>query len=119
MSRRAGYSVLEVLVAFAVMAMVFAVLIPGQSALLGRTITADERLLATDFAASRMDAIGITGPITPGISEDRYRDWIVSERRLLQAAPADTLTLISVTIEIRSAATGDLIASLSAARVAE
>lgn len=49
---RQGFSLLEVLIAFAIMAMVFAALLPGQSDLLTRAHRSNDELLAADILAS-------------------------------------------------------------------
>ena len=57
MPSRAGFSLLEVLIAFAVMAAVLGALVPGQAAMAARTGEAAGRLLAADYALSRLDAV--------------------------------------------------------------
>ena len=56
-SVRAGFSLLEVLIAFAVMAAVLGALLPGQAAMAARTGEAMERLPAADTALSRAGAL--------------------------------------------------------------
>ena len=77
MNHRSGYSLFEVLLAFTILAMVLAVLLPGQSNLLRRANDAPARLLALDYAASRLAAIGVETAPQPGNTEYRYRDWLV------------------------------------------
>ena len=55
MKENAGYSVIEVLVAFAIMALTLAVLLPGQANLGARAAIAHEETLAYDFALSRIE----------------------------------------------------------------
>ena len=57
MPSRAGFSLLEVLIAFAVMAAVLGALVPGQAAMAARTGEATGRLLAADYALSRAGAL--------------------------------------------------------------
>lgn len=75
MNRRAGYSLFEVLIAFAVMAMVLVVLIPGQAKLLARASDADDRALAFDLALSQMAQLGISEPLAFGESTHQHGDW--------------------------------------------
>lgn len=77
--RRAGYSLFEVLLSFAIMSMVLAVILPRQSGLLGRVALIDERHLAHDYALSRLDRLGLSDPLTPGIITQYYRGWRVTQ----------------------------------------
>lgn len=99
MNRRAGYSLFEVLIAFAIMSLVLAVLIPSQSLLLRRTTTSAEHALAQDFAVSRMEAAGVETELQSGLRESQYRDWEVRETTVPSAVVADKQTYI-VTIEV-------------------
>lgn len=76
MNRRSGYSILEVLIAFAVMSITLAVLLPGQMQLMGRAGTAAERALAHDLALSRIDTIKMLG--SEG-GQDRFDNWRITE----------------------------------------
>lgn len=76
MNRNAGYSMFEVLVAFAVMSMVLAVLLPGQIQLLQRTDTAAQKALAQDYALSRLELARVTADWPSG--QETYRSWAVS-----------------------------------------
>ena len=69
---RAGFSLLEVLIAFAVMAAVLGALVPGQAAMAARTGEAAERLLAADHALYRLDALGVAEPV-PAVQETACR----------------------------------------------
>lgn len=100
MSRRAGYSLLEVLVAFAILTMVLAVLLPGKTALLTRLPEKEERFLASDYALSRLarlEAEGFTSEVRPGEVREAYRGWqVVTQIEYLPAvpesSPAEALT---------------------------
>jgi type II secretory pathway pseudopilin PulG len=72
-----GYSLIETLIAFSVMALVLSVLLPGQAQLLGRAVNADERVLAMDYAASMLDQLGVSREIKQGGDAFEYRDWNV------------------------------------------
>ncbi|WP_299695285.1 type II secretion system protein [uncultured Tateyamaria sp.] len=90
MSPRSGYSILEVLVAFAVMSMVLAVLIPGQTQLLVRASQAADRALAHDLALSRLDEAHVLGTLR----DETYRDW----RVLTETAIRSDARLLTVTV---------------------
>ena len=61
MKSDAGYSLFEVLIAFAVMAFVLAALLPGQVRFIAQANDASDSLLAQDFAYSRLARIGLGG----------------------------------------------------------
>ncbi|MGB3317050.1 MAG: type II secretion system protein [Albidovulum sp.] len=79
-SRSAGYSLLEVLVAFAIMSIVLATILPGQSRMLRAAARYEEKLMAEDYAISRLERLGLSDQITPGTTQDTYRDWTVITR---------------------------------------
>ncbi|WP_415400590.1 type IV pilus modification PilV family protein [Tateyamaria sp. SN3-11] len=103
MNRRSGYSIIEVLIAFAVMSMTLAVLLPGQTRLLGRAGDAAERALAQDYALSRLDLVRVLGAEAPASS---YGNWRVSED--VAEGPAQR----AVTVSVRSAS-GRLLAEVT------
>ncbi|MEP4627164.1 MAG: type II secretion system protein [Tateyamaria sp.] len=97
MTRRAGYTLLEVLVAFAIMASILAVILPGQSQMLRQSSDAEITFLATDYAQSLMDRLGVSEAIVPGVQTDVYRDWRVA----IETRPLiDFESFFSVTISI-------------------
>jgi len=73
--KRSGYSLIEVLIAFAVMSLVLAALLPGQTRLLNRSASEKHRLLALDWATSHVEALGLTAPIQAGIQNETWNDW--------------------------------------------
>jgi len=77
MNHRAGYSLFEVLIAFVIMSLVLAALIPGQARLLGRAAVQEQQLLAHDFALSRLALLDV-GVLAPGTQQDLYREWQVT-----------------------------------------
>jgi prepilin-type N-terminal cleavage/methylation domain-containing protein len=97
-SRRAGYSLLEVLIAFAIMSLVLAVLLPGQSRLLGRAVSANETLLARDYAESLIAGYGFDRATTEGERTFETGDWQVEE---VMNEMQDPLPHVQVTITIR------------------
>ena len=76
MTPRSGYSILEGVIAFAVMSMTLAVLVPGQTQLLGRAGSAAERALAHDLALSRLEAVPHLGL---GPTVETYDAWRVEQ----------------------------------------
>ena len=78
-SQRAGFSLFEVLISFAILALVLTALIPGQAQLLGRADESDQRALALEYAFSRSAALSIVEPLRIGQRRDQYRDWAVTE----------------------------------------
>lgn len=103
MTPRTGYSILEVLIAFAVMSMTLAVLLPGQTELLGRAGTAAEQALAHDLAVSRIEAVKLLGP---GAPSESYGNWEI-EQTLINAPGQQTVTVLV------KAATGRTLANVT------
>lgn len=77
-SRLRGYSLIEVLIAFAIMTLVLAVLLPGQTRLLSRATLEQDRLLAADWAMSEMDAFGLEAPVAEGRQTRQWNDWTLT-----------------------------------------
>ncbi|WP_108813226.1 type IV pilus modification PilV family protein [Loktanella sp. Alg231-35] len=100
MTRRAGYSLFEVLIAFVIMSLVLAALIPGQAQLLGRAAMQEEQLLAYDYALSRIAALE-TAPLVAQTQQDSYRDWEVTTEVLPGGALANGVDTIAITIVVR------------------
>ncbi|NSX56918.1 type IV pilus modification PilV family protein [Parasulfitobacter algicola] len=117
MNRKAGYSLLEVLIAFAVMSLVLAALLPGQAKLLSRTTEADRRLLAQDYALSRLDQIGITTPLEIGQMTQNYRNWTVEEVITEHPTRDNAIQLLQVRVII-SAQGGNVLATVDSIRPA-
>jgi Tfp pilus assembly protein PilV len=85
---RAGYSLLEVLVAFAILTAVLSVILPGNGSLLLRTSGAEAQFLAQDYAMSRLERLVVEGWADKrslvSFSED-FRGWVVD----VSVTPAD------------------------------
>lgn len=103
MTPRSGYSVIEVLIAFAVMSMTLAVLLPGQLQLLARAGTAADRALAHDLTLSRLESMRVLGNRDTLEAPEGWRVETVSVA-VLQAR--------RVTVTIR-AANGQMLAETS------
>ncbi len=116
MKGRGGYSLFEVLIAFAIMSVVLAALLPGQAALLARAKNQEQTLLAHEYALSRLAALGIAEDVAMGQVAYDYRDWAVN----VFATPGigsiafSETQIISVTISDNS---GRALASVETARI--
>lgn len=118
MNKSAGYSLFEVLIAFAIMALVLAVIIPGQAALLRRTQNMDEAVLAQDYAASLMAKIGYETPLRPGDTELTYRGWRVVQNTEDGQELEGGVATYDVRIEVFSVAGENRLAHLTKVQVA-
>lgn len=78
MSRRTGYSLLEVLIAFVILTLVLTALLPGQARLLDRTSMQEQKLLAHDYALSTAAQLSISTPATIGTVQNNYQNWLVT-----------------------------------------
>lgn len=115
-ANRAGYSLFEVLIAFAIMSMMLAVLIPGQARVFARSADADTRFLATDYALSVLEEIGVSQPLQIGEVQQTFDDW-----RVLITANETTLSddtqmpVQHITVQILSSG-GQSLAEISTVR---
>ena len=100
--RRAGYSLFEVLIAFAILTTVLATLIPGQARLLSRVSQQDVGFLAQDYAYSRMAQIGVTSPLIEGTQTDTYRNWHIVEGITKTTLDGTDIELFKIVIEVQS-----------------
>lgn len=116
--RRAGYSLFEVLIAFAILTMVLSALIPGQAKLLSRVNQQDEKFLAQDYAYSRMAQVGVTGAVTSGASTDSYRDWHIVQDVSETVLEGSDVRLFKITIDVQSKG-GETLAQIETLRRAE
>ena len=80
---------LMLLVAFAVMSLTLAVLVPGQTTLLARASGAAEQTLAYDLALSRLEEERVLGRWQP---LEIYREWRI-DTEVRDAANARTVTV--------------------------
>lgn len=111
MNKRAGYSLFEVLIAFAVMAMVLVVLVPGQAKLLARASDTDDRALAFDLALSHMARLGISEPLAFGGTTSQHGRW----EALIAVVPSGD-GLADITVQVRGR-NGNLLAQATTTRV--
>lgn len=97
MRGRAGYSLFEVLIAFAIMSLVLSALLPGQTRLLERVQSADEQVLATDYAISLADLAVVTPPTQWRNATYDYRDWQVEQlvRQDVEGRPRISIRILS------------------------
>ena len=100
--QREGFSLFEVLIAFAILSLVLGALIPGQAQLLTRATNSDTQALAQEYALSRSAALGILSPLQLGTKEGIYRDWTITEETI-QVLRLDTGQVVETRIEIFNA----------------
>ena len=101
-SRRAGYSLFEVLIAFAILTTVLAALIPGQARLLSRVTKQDDGFLAQDYAYSRMAQIGVTSPHKEGSQTDTYHNWHITEDITKSTLDGTDIEVFKIVVEVQS-----------------
>lgn len=78
---RRGFSLIEALAAFAILAMSLGQLLNGVSGAVRNEARADFLLRAARQGASQLDALGVDGPVPYGLSRGRYSDglqWVLS-----------------------------------------
>jgi len=79
-NRQKGYSLFEVLIAFFIMSSVLAALLPTNVSLFSSMNRTQERLLAQDYAQSRLATLGISRPLRSGSEQGSYSEiWIWRE----------------------------------------
>ena len=99
MTRRSGYSVFEVLLAFAIMTLVLSALLPGQAKLLARAGQSDDMILAQDFALSRLAFLSAVRPLETGEVVTTHGPWqSIESVTALESEEARTLYEITVVV---------------------
>ncbi|GFE51964.1 hypothetical protein So717_37170 [Roseobacter cerasinus] len=93
---RKGFSLLEVLVAFAIMALVFAALLPGQSDLLARAHRSNDHLLANDILASLAALERVPGATVTNAALSLPQGWEITRT----ATPTIIQGVSGTTIEL-------------------
>ena len=132
-SRAAGFSLLEVLAAFVILALVGTALFRLFGGALGNASLADEYSRATLYAESRLAGIGVETPLREGTqqgtSEDGFYAWTTKvepysppgttpEMENVVAAMGVRLWRLGVTVRWPGAAGSDRTIALSTQRVA-
>lgn len=99
--RTAGYSLIEVLIAFVIMAVVLGILFPSNTSLFVAIPRVQDRLLAQDYAQSRLATLGISQPIIAGTDQGTYREnWVWREIITLHPLSTPDLQLFEINIKI-------------------
>ena len=101
-----GSTLLEVIVAFAILTLSFSVLLPAMTSMTGSRERAETRWAATEFARSRLSEVGIVDPVRPGVIQGTYVPrWIWRIRTVPYRPPevavgADLFT-VTITVDDR------------------
>jgi general secretion pathway protein I len=77
LSRRKGFTLIEALVAFAILAMSMSSLLAGVSGGAHNEARADFLLRATRLGRSQLASLGADAPLTPGVTAGRYDDGLL------------------------------------------
>ncbi len=117
MNRKAGYTLFEVLVAFAIMAMVLAVLVPRQTLLLQRSSGALDRAMAQELALSELAQLGVVETLNAGIDITDYGHWKIHSQ-VTERTPLGERQAFDVTVKILDASEDEL-AVVSVIKVAK
>ncbi|GAB5445464.1 MAG: hypothetical protein Gyms2KO_03370 [Gymnodinialimonas sp.] len=99
-----GYSLLEVLIAFSLMAATLTILLPNQTILLRRSSSDVTRLLAQDYALGLVATFGGTEELEVGRSSMTYERWTVetSVEPYPEFANEPVVFEVSVTVSTRT-----------------
>lgn len=116
MNKRAGYSLFEVLIAFAVMTMVLSVVLPRQAEFLERSTTSSQKAAAADIAYSRLSELGIARALSLGESTDGVGNWTLYQRIEPHIVMGSDIDLVEVAIEVTGRA-GNVLFQTSEIRV--
>ena len=95
-----GYTTLEVLVAFSVMLIVLATMLPGQSQLFVDRNKARLELLATDLAHSHLATFGVTEPPRAGTQTMVFENWTIVKHVEVVHTPVINGDTFKVSIEV-------------------
>ena len=92
--KRSGFSLLEALVAFAILTLVLGVLLPTNDILLERSRDGAQQFLAHDFALSQLAKLGVSDPLPSQEQRQTYGTWLT----VVRVDRSDIQ--ISITVEI-------------------
>ncbi|PLY14854.1 MAG: general secretion pathway protein GspH [Sedimenticola sp.] len=98
-----GFSLLEVLVAFAILAISMGVILQSYSTGVRGIALSEEYTKAVDLAESQLAQVGVTIPLEVGVSEGDFAEkyhWSVSINSADDLVPAES-TLLPMEVEIR------------------
>lgn len=114
---RAGFSLLEVMVAFVVLALSLSALLPALTTLSHRSRSAEDRWLAGELALSQLDMVGVTAPLASGEESGEWRNWRweVQIRPISAAIPesARFATLFEITVKVSDSRSGAVLVQLT------
>lgn len=118
---RAGFSILETLVAFVVLALALSALLPAQSRMTERSAESRTKWVAAELARSRLAAAGITTPLQPGSATGIWQDhWAwqitITPYQGLPAQEQRAGPLFEVTATVDDARTGRRLVTLTTLR---
>ena len=102
-TRQLGFSLLEVLVAFAILAISMGVILQSYSTGVRGIALSEEYTKAVDLAESQLAQVGVTIPLEVGVSEGDFAEkyhWSVSINSADDLVPAES-TLLPLEVEIR------------------
>ncbi|MCK9490271.1 MAG: prepilin-type N-terminal cleavage/methylation domain-containing protein [Xanthomonadales bacterium] len=72
--RQAGFTLIETLAAFILLALFLGVLLSSLGTAMRHTVWAEQQSLAAEWAQSKLDLVGVGEPIEEGNSRDRFDD---------------------------------------------
>lgn len=120
MSGQRGFSLLEVLVAFVILALALSALVPALSSLPARSAATTQKWVAQEIALSRLAEVGSIIPLAPG---DHGGDWQTWRWRIsiqASAMPAPEVRgarpLFEVTATVRDARTETIVYQVTVLR---
>jgi general secretion pathway protein I len=111
-NRTRGFTLLEVLVAFTILAVALVALLRAFSSGLRGLDAAEAATAAVQHARSKIEEIGSVIPLEPGLHEGDFEDgyhWrvVIEPHELGDAAAAETLPLLPYEIEVTVTGTGE------------